>query len=195
MSDKDEEEVSALAIEEPATLSWREWLTEHGGKLLLFARQQTRTDEDAQDIFQEALLKLSKKVNSGEFTGGQKAWTPYLYTQIRREAIDLGRKKDRRGKREQAVVEDARNLDIVNKDPWFDSSSAKAEQGDLLKAALKDLPSKFSEVVVMKVWGEMTFAEIGDALEISLNTAASRYRYGLEALKKKLNSKREEGEL
>jgi len=39
---------------------------------------------------------------------------------------------------------------------------------------------------VMKIWNELTFAEIGEALGISQNTAASRYRYGLENLKKTL---------
>jgi RNA polymerase sigma-70 factor (ECF subfamily) len=38
--------------------------------------------------------------------------------------------------------------------------------------------------VTLKVWGELTFAEIAIALEIPANTAASRYRYGLEELRK-----------
>lgn len=176
-------------------LPWREWLQIYGPKLLLFARQQSRSEQDAEDIFQEALVKLSKKTSSGEFNGGQESWTPYLYTQIRREAIDLGRKKDRRARREQIVVEDRRNLEEKNQDPWFDGSGAMAEKSAFLQEAIKELPDKFSEVIVMKVWGEQTFAEIGDALDISLNTAASRYRYGLEALRKKLAAQREQGEL
>lgn len=176
-------------------LSWREWLQTHGPKFLLFARQQTRSEQDAEDIFQDALVKLSKKTNSGEFTGGQDAWQPYLYTQIRREAIDLGRKTDRRGRREQIVVEDKNNISKSKNDPWFESTGAMAEKAELIQEALKELPNKFSEVVVMKVWGERTFAEIGESLDISLNTAASRYRYGLEALNKKLAPRRDEGEL
>jgi len=42
-------------------------------------------------------------------------------------------------------------------------------------------------VLVMKIWDELTFAEIGQALGISPNTAASRYRYALAALKKDLS--------
>lgn len=176
-------------------LSWREWLQINGPKFLLFARQQTRSEQDAEDVFQEALVKLSKKTSSGEFSGGQEAWIPYLYTQIRREAIDLGRKTDRRGRREQIVVEDKNNLSGSKNDPWFESMGAMSEKAALLQEALKELPDNFSEVVVMKVWGERTFAEIGESLDISLNTAASRYRYGLEALRKKLSSRRDEGEL
>ena len=53
-----------------------------------------------------------------------------------------------------------------------------------LVAALDHLPRDQREVLVMKIWNELTFAEIGQALEISQNTAASRYRYALAALKK-----------
>lgn len=176
-------------------LPWREWLENHGSKLLLFARQQSRSEQDAEDILQDALVKLAKKNAEGVFTGGQEAWLPYLYTQIRREAIDLGRKKDRRDRREQIVVEDKKGLQGASNDPWFDSDGALAEKAEFLKQALQELPEKFSEVVVMKVWGERTFAEIGEALDISLNTAASRYRYGLEALRKSLAPQRAEGEL
>jgi len=50
------------------------------------------------------------------------------------------------------------------------------------------LPNEQREVLVMKIWNELTFAEIASALEISQNTAASRYRYALAALKKNLPS-------
>ena len=53
-----------------------------------------------------------------------------------------------------------------------------------LVAALDHLPRDQREVLVMKIWNELTFAEIAEALGISQNTAASRYRYGLAALKK-----------
>ena len=43
----------------------------------------------------------------------------------------------------------------------------------------------------MKIWGENTFAEIGEILGVSLNTVASRYRYGLERLRKGLESARQ----
>jgi len=48
------------------------------------------------------------------------------------------------------------------------------------------LPDEQREVVILKIWNELTFAEIAQILEISQNTAASRYRYALGALKKNL---------
>src|SRR5882724_11773549 len=55
-----------------------------------------------------------------------------------------------------------------------------------LVAALDLLPNEQREVLVMKIWNDLTFAEIASALEISQNTAASRYRYALATLKKNL---------
>jgi RNA polymerase sigma-70 factor (ECF subfamily) len=55
-----------------------------------------------------------------------------------------------------------------------------------LVSAIEGLPSEQREVLVMKIWNELTFAEIGIVLGISQNTAASRYRYALAALKKNL---------
>ena len=55
-----------------------------------------------------------------------------------------------------------------------------------LVAALDLLPAEQREVLTLKIWNELTFAEIASALGISQNTAASRYRYALAALKKNL---------
>src|SRR5205809_292203 len=60
------------------------------------------------------------------------------------------------------------------------------ESQQALALALERLPNDQREVLVMKIWNELTFAEIADALGISQNTAASRYRYGLAALRKTL---------
>ena len=49
---------------------------------------------------------------------------------------------------------------------------------------MSKLSDNYREVVTLKVWGELTFGEIAEALEIPANTAASRYRYGLAELRK-----------
>ncbi len=187
--------IEAPASSSPAASAWREWLDENAPRLFLFARQQTRTYEDAQDVLQDAVVKLVGKIRAGEFVGGKEAWQPYLYTTIRRLSIDLSRKNDRRTKRENNVSAD---LELLQQDafhPWFDNEGGDDETRSQLEGALKSLPEKFSEVIIMKIWGERTFAEIGEALEISQNTAASRYRYGLEALKRELGTARIKGDL
>jgi RNA polymerase sigma-70 factor, ECF subfamily len=193
--DEDQENMTSITAQLKTETTWGAWLKEHGSKLLLFARQQTRSLADAEDVLQDSLVKLARKVNENTFDGGQQSWLPYLYTSIRRCAIDLGRKSDRRGKREEKVEMERQHETGGKFDPWFDSDAAGEESSAYLEQGLKELPEKFSEVIVMKVWGERTFAEIGEALNISQNTAASRYRYGLEALRKQLAQVRNEGNL
>jgi RNA polymerase sigma-70 factor (ECF subfamily) len=182
--------VEKFSSSEVPSSAWSDWLRENGGRMLLFARNQTRTSEDAEDVLQDALVKLARKVGEGSFDGGQESWKPYLYTAIRRLAIDLGRKNDRRSKREKKSEGDRHGQTGGLTDPWFESVSSNQETRNLLEEGLKNLPQKFSEVIIMKIWDERTFAEIGEILGVSLNTVASRYRYGLERLRKSLNSSR-----
>ncbi|MGD9420146.1 MAG: RNA polymerase sigma factor [Verrucomicrobiota bacterium JB025] len=187
--------LSVVPDAKPTPSDWRGWLQEYGPRLLLFARQQTRSHEDAEDVLQDAIVKLIGKINNNEFVGGTDAWMPYLYTTIRRLSIDLSRRDDRRKRREDTVGTDIEDDQSATFHPWFDSHSSDDETRAQLEEKLKELPEKFAEVIVMKIWGERTFAEIGDILGISQNTAASRYRYGLEALKKSLGGARRRGDL
>jgi len=178
-----------------APLEWRPWIEQHGPKLLLFARQQTRSHEDAQDILQDAFVKLAEKIRTNEFVGDQDSWLPYIYITIRRLAIDLSRRDDRRRRREENVTGDAEAEQIGIFSPWFETNTSDDETRVLLEEGLKELPEKFSEVIIMKIWGERTFAEIGETLGISQNTAASRYRYGIEALKRHLGGAMRRGDI
>ena len=179
----------------PSASAWREWLQANGPRLLLFAKNQTRNAQDAEDVLQDALVKLVEKLDSGSFDGGQDMWMAYLYTTIRRLSIDLGRKDDRRRKREDFVSEEREADAAAQFDPWFESDASGDETRSYLERGLKELPQKFAEVIVLKIWSNKTFAEIGDMLNISQNTAASRYRYGLEILKRKLIEAKSKGDL
>jgi DNA-directed RNA polymerase specialized sigma24 family protein len=97
---------------------------------------------------------------------------------IRRRAIDRARGDDRRRRREQAGE--------VREEAWFDTSVEDAETRELVEAGMRELAGIYREVVTLKIWGGLTFEEIAVVLEIPANTAASRYRYGLAALRKNL---------
>jgi RNA polymerase sigma-70 factor (ECF subfamily) len=100
-----------------------------------------------------------------------------LYATVRSIALDHIRRDSRRARREQTVGADSEQ----STEPEFEFED---ETQMALAAALDRLPHDQREVVVMKIWNELTFAEIGEALGISLNTAASRYRYALTGLKR-----------
>ncbi len=108
-------------------------------------------------VNEDTLNKVDKKVEEGTFVGGQNAWLAFIYTQIRREAIDLGRKDDRRRKREENVIQDERSLGRDIEMPLFEEGENQNETRRILVESMKTLPKKFSEVISMKLWGERTW--------------------------------------
>jgi RNA polymerase sigma-70 factor (ECF subfamily) len=160
--------------EEVSPVAWRQWLDLHAGRLLLFARQQARRPADAEDLLQEALVEAWRRTPAGALPD-----VPLVAATIRRRAIDWARQADRRQKREEGSQPD--------EEYWFDGDGTGAETRAQVQGALQRLSGEQREVLTLKIWGELTFAEIGAVLEIPANTAASRYRYGLERLRQELN--------
>ena len=142
--------------------------------LVLFARQWARSPADAEDIVQEAFVRFWKKQHSFENRG-------LLYAMVRSIALDFLRRDSRRAKRESAAMSDVDHA----VEPAFEIGD---DSQRAVVAALDLLPDEQREVLVMKIWNDLTFAEIASALAISQNTAASRYRYALTALKKNLTA-------
>ena len=157
--------------ETPAQIEWRRWLENQAPRFLLFARQQARSEADAEDLVQEALAEALRR-------GGDAPPPPALvFATIHRRAIDWARREDRRAGRESAIQDSAPG-------GWFDTSVEDRERAQLIQDAMGKLKPEYREVITLKVWGGLTFAEIADALDIPANTAASRYRYGLEELRR-----------
>ena len=164
---------------EPTSIraAWGGWLDEHANRLLLFARQQCRRPADADDVVQEALVEAWQRAG-----GEQVPPLPLVYATIRRRAIDRARSEDRRAARERES--------LPADDAWFDADPADREFSVQVEAAVKKLPPEQAEVVLLKLWSGLTFAEIAETLAIPANTAASRYRYGLETLRADLEEHR-----
>ena len=149
---------------------WKVCFSQVAPGLLLFARQWTRSAADAEDVVQEAFVRFWRKQHNIDNR-------PLLYAAVRSIALDFLRRDSRRARRESDVVSDAEQ----SVQPAFTTEN---ESQQALAAAVDCLPREQREVLVMKIWNELTFAEIANVLGISQNTAASRYRYALAALKK-----------
>jgi RNA polymerase sigma-70 factor, ECF subfamily len=149
---------------------WKVCFSELAPGLVLFARQFARTSADAEDIVQDAFVRFWRKEHSIENRA-------LLFAIVRSVALDLLRRDARRARREANASLEMEQSTL----PQFDFDDGSQRE---LAAAVDCLPVEQREVLVMKIWNELTFAEIGQALGISQNTAASRYRYALVALKK-----------
>lgn len=150
--------------------NWKTCFARLGPGLLLFARQWAHSRADAEDIVQEAFVRFWRYDRSPENRA-------LLYAAVRSIAMDFWRRDRRREHREsQATMEQQLEVQFELPD----------ETQRSLADAVSELPQAQREVVVMKIWNELTFAEIAEVLQISPNTAASRYRYALAALRKSL---------
>ena len=67
-----------------------------------------------------------------------------------------------------------------------DDDLARQELASLVRVAVADLPAEQGEVLVLKLWEGLTFAEIAEVVEAPPNTVASRYRYALDKLAPRL---------
>lgn len=149
---------------------WKDCFLELAPGLVLFARQWVRSAADAEDVVQEAFVRFWRRNLSVRNR-------PLLYAAVRSAALDLIRRDSRRARRELEASADAQQM----VEPEFDELDDSQRE---LVGALDQLPREQREVLVMKIWNDLTFAEIAETLGISQNTAASRYRYALGSLKK-----------
>lgn len=155
----------------PQQADWERWVEEHAPRFLLFARQQARSEADAQDLVQEAVVEALRRQEDG-----QPPPVAMVFATIHRRAIDWARREGRRAGRELVAVEPVAK--------WFDTSVEDRELKQLIEGAMSRLPGIYREVITLKVWGGLTFSEIADTLGIPANTAASRYRYALIELRR-----------
>lgn len=130
-----------------------------------------RDETAVRDLLQDVFLKLAAgRVNTAEIENE----SAYLLRMVHHSAIDrMRRTKVRRDHAEQS------HPDLF--EPCADPDREGFRQQ--LENALLQLPAEQREVVVLKLWQEHTFDEISKICGIPPNTAASRYRYGLDKLR------------
>ena len=146
---------------------WRLRLYEsHATKLILYGRALGLDHTEAEDVLHDtfvALFKLRMEPNEPEH---------YVLRALRHRAINCRRSLWRRVRRE------------FESHHWFQTSEPQPEAEQKAVEQLAKLPDEQREVIVLKVWYQLTFDEIGRLLEASPNTVAARYRYGLTKLRK-----------
>jgi RNA polymerase sigma-70 factor (ECF subfamily) len=143
-------------------------------RLVRYATTITRNQHDAEDAVQAALVQVARQ--QYRFCQVDHPWS-YLLRMVRNEALVIVRRKRRWSF--VANLSDLLTRKLVDEVEREESFRA-------VWSALRALPVEQAEVVVLKIWEEMTFAQIGDILELSAHTVASRYRYAMKKLSGKL---------
>ena len=153
-------------LSDPAEQNWCEELYEaKAAELVLYGRALGLSHAESEDVLQEtfiALMALETAPRNPLF---------YCLRTFRNRALNLRRGLWRRIARE---LESSR---------WFERGEGESEQERAAMKCLGQLPPEQREAIVLKIWHQHTFEEIGEILEISPNTVAGRYRYGLQKIR------------
>ena len=152
---------------------------EHAQALFAFLLNFTRDEDDTRDVLQEVFVKLAQQP---ELLGGVRDERAFLLRLARNAAIDLMRRRVARDKHHDQFGADAETLSPFAPADDPDEQAFRAQLAD----ALGELPPEQRAVVHLKLWESLTFEQIAAALDIPMNTAASRYRYGLDKLRERL---------
>ncbi len=178
---KNEEAESARGEYTPP-VDWETWLDANGARLFLYARQQTFSRSDAEDVLQNALLQLVRTVECGDFRGDSSQWLAYALSAIRHLAVDEARRQlTRRNYRESFLPDDQTD------NPWLHSSIDDDINRRHVEGVLQSLPSDYAEVLILRIWEELSFQQIARVTGENLSMINSRYRRALELFRKKLS--------
>jgi RNA polymerase sigma-70 factor, ECF subfamily len=157
-------------VSNPAKCDWCERLYEKiAAQLLLYGRALGLSHSEAEDVLQETFMALLQR--------GAPPENPdhYCLRSFRNRAFNYRRSLWRRVLREFESVR------------WFERSEGETWQERAAMRQLAELPLAQREVIVLKIWHRYTFEQIGSILDVSPNTAAGRYRYGMQKLRATLN--------
>jgi RNA polymerase sigma-70 factor (ECF subfamily) len=149
----------------------------HAQALFAFLLNLTRNEADTYDLLQELLIKLARKP---ALLAEVKDERSFLLRLAHNLAIDLMRRRGTREKNYEQWAREKGGLFASAADP-----DVRAFR-EALSGALGELPWDQRSVVHLKLWEGLTFEAIGELLEIPVNTAASRYRYGIDKLRERL---------
>ena len=139
----------------------------------------------AEDILQEVFIKTINVIKENRYNE-QGKFLPWILRVAHNMAIDNFRKEKRNPKITLADGSDIFNCLKFSERSEENEELSKGSKKYLKRMILK-LPEKQREVLVMRLYMKMSFNDIAEETNVSINTALGRMRYALLALRKKLN--------
>ncbi|MBE9602632.1 RNA polymerase sigma factor [Pedobacter sp. MC2016-24] len=164
-----------------------ELLKRHKSKIYTSIYLLVKDQYLAEDIFQDAFIKVINTLRSGRYNEEGK-FLPWVMRIAHNLVIDYFRREKR-----APVITSADGTDILNMLQFHEESAEDKmlrEQTHFdLRAMIHLLPDDQKEVLIMRHYADLSFKEIADLTEVSINTALGRMRYALNNLRKMMKVK------
>lgn len=141
----------------------------------------------AEDIFQDAFLKMIRTIRENRYAE-QGKFLPWAVRVAHNLCMDYFRKT----KMEVPVLtEDGQEIFQLLPLATEDASSGLEQRqvNHSVRQLIEALPEEQREVVILRIYGDLSFKEISDITSVSINTALGRMRYGLINLRKMIAEK------
>ncbi|MCB9246279.1 MAG: sigma-70 family RNA polymerase sigma factor [Flavobacteriales bacterium] len=141
----------------------------------------------AEDIFQETFIKVIRTLRKGKYNEEGK-FLPWVLRIARNLSIDHFRRSKRMPTITSSDGEDIfRTFEIC--DTNREEKYEKDYQHDKIRQLINLLPKEQKEVLVLRHYGNLSFKEIADITDVSINTALGRMRYALNNMRKIISEK------
>lgn len=170
---------SAALTDAQDSVDWEAWLREHGAFLYHYARRLDTAE--AEDIMQYALVQTARAVADGRLSPDPQCMLRYACTVLRHEAYSQSER--RRYRCENDGRWSMENTFLTTDCPEETDDCRRVEQ------AVAELDPRYAELVMLHIWGGLSFREIAETLGETVDAVSSRYRYALILLRKKLQRK------
>lgn len=170
-------------------------LNRHKNQVFSFIRQWISNHSLAEDLFQDTFFKAIRTLKSGEYKEEGK-FLPWLLRIARNIIIDYHRRNHRMMPAEIFKNEDGEDFSILEvlaeNNLWKSEKKLflPKEIKSKLRKLIRELPVEQRDVVIQRVWLDMSFQEIAEFSGVSINTALGRMRYALINLRKMVENTR-----
>jgi RNA polymerase sigma-70 factor (ECF subfamily) len=167
-------------------------LHRHKNQVFSFIRQWISNHSLAEDLFQDTFFKAIRTLKSGEYKEEGK-FLPWLLRIARNIIIDYHRRNHRILPAEIFKNEDGEEFSILDvlAENLLNSDKKLILSKEIrtnLRKLVRALPKEQRDVVIQRVWLDMSFQEIAEFSGVSINTALGRMRYALINLRKMLEN-------
>ena len=164
----------------------------HKRRIFSYLYLISRNKELTEDIFQETFFKVIQTLKKRQYNEEGK-FLPWVLRIAKNLMIDHFRKIKKMPSISSVTNDEGERVDIFDIIPEPVSSSKDANEAkefkELIRNVVGELPPDQKEVVIMRTYYDMSFKEIAEVTDVSINTALGRMRYALINLKKMLEEK------
>jgi RNA polymerase sigma-70 factor (ECF subfamily) len=163
---------------QPQGFQWL--LAQYGPRLRAYFLRVTRSNADADDLLQDIFVKLIERIKDYKHNARFESWLFTVAANLARDHI----RRTSRNARQLQTADDQNVIDFVTTDQNLpDQLVQQAEQHDLLKKALSQLPMPDRDIVLLRHYGQLSFKELAEHFKMPLGTVLAKVHRSLKRLK------------